>query len=166
MSDLGHRMHSLPTFFSSLVPGHAGPAALVGLGASVASLLPLAYAWRRVRGEDTLPLLWTFTSLVGVLVDPHIFDYDLSVLVLAGLVWGSATPGARVWLAGFYLLMFLRLPIPFGDGVLQPTVPFMLAACLAVWRQMGLPVPFERWTVAASASSARQAPSPAERAVG
>ena len=63
--------------------------------------------------------------MVAVLVDPHLVDYDLVILVLTGLLIGATVPGGRWWLLGVYLALLGSLlfdvTLPFG-GQLQPTV--------------------------------------------
>ena len=93
--------------------------------------------------EDHAIALFGFQSgaalatVVGVLVDPHIFDYDLTVLVLAALLVGTVEPRARWWFLGFYALLFLREPLPVGDQFFQPTVPVLVAFAVWLWKHVG-----------------------------
>ncbi len=107
--------------------------------------MPLVRIWRAPdswgRGVDAR---WAFSSIVAVLIDPHIFDYDLSVLVLSGILVGRSLSGARWWLLGFYVLAFLRVPIPVGVVYLQPTVPVLCAAAVWLWRHVDFGTPAVR----------------------
>src|SRR5262249_32217847 len=71
------RMASLKSFFDSLLPGSGRPLAVsLYAAASVALLSALAAVWAARR--TTLQVSWILTSLVAVLVDPHLVDYDLT----------------------------------------------------------------------------------------
>jgi hypothetical protein len=103
----------------------------------------LARVWKRADAwQDQLPIRWAFTSAVAVLIDPHLVDYDLAVLVLTGLLIGAAHPDGRWWAVGFYVAMLgallfdLRLPI--AEVQLQLTVPLLLALAWWSWRRLGL----------------------------
>jgi alpha-1,2-mannosyltransferase len=129
----GFRMHSFKSFFDLLLPEAPALALALSIVGSVVVLVPLLRLWqsRAVFRERALPLVYALAMVVGVLVDPHIFDYDLSILVFAALLVGTVEPRARWWFLGFYALLFLREPLPVGDRYLQPTV--LVLACLAVW---------------------------------
>jgi len=121
-----------------VLPDGPGLALTLSLAASVAVLVPLLSLWRSptVFRERVLPLAYAFASVVGVLVDPHIFDYDLSVLVLAAMLVGTVEPRARWWFLGFYALLFLREPVPIGDVYLQLTVPVLVLFAVWLWRRV------------------------------
>src|SRR5205823_1597839 len=95
----GFRMHSLKSFFDLLLPENGGLALALSLAGSAVLLGALVRlsASPSVWIGRTLPLFFALASVVGVLVDPHIFDYDLTVLVLAALLVGSVEPRARWW---------------------------------------------------------------------
>jgi hypothetical protein len=134
----GFRMHSLKSFFDLLMPENAGLALALSLGGSAALLTALVRLATSplVWIERTLPLFYAFASVVGVLVDPHIFDYDLTVLVLAALLVGTVEPRARWWFLGFYALLFLRQPLPVGDQFFQPTVLVLVAFAVWLWMRI------------------------------
>src|SRR5437773_607594 len=132
-------MHSLKSFFDLLMPEYPGLALALSLGGSAALLTALVRLATSpsVWIERTLPLFYAFASVVGVLIDPHIFDYDLTVLVFAALLVGTIEPPARWWFLGFYVLLFLREPVPVGDQFFQPTVLVLVAFALWLWRHLG-----------------------------
>jgi alpha-1,2-mannosyltransferase len=131
----GFRMHSLKSFFDLLIPN--GPAFALALTLLASAVLLLAMA--RTAAS---PAVWTSRMLapfyalacvIGVLVDPHIFDYDLTVLVLVALLVGPLEPRARWWFLGFYGLLFLREPLPLGNVYLQVTIPVLVAFAVWLW---------------------------------
>jgi alpha-1,2-mannosyltransferase len=130
------RMMSLKSFLDVLLPR----ASNLGLGLYVATSVVLlaglvAVWWPRHR--RSLAHAWTFTSLVAVLVDPHLVDYDLSVLVAAGVLASTLIPQLRWWMVVLYLLLFLRVQVPLGEANLQVT-PLVLTWCLyLVWLHVG-----------------------------
>jgi hypothetical protein len=141
----GYRMHSLKAFFDLLLPSQPGVALALCAGASGLVLLPLVRAWSAAHAwSEQLPIRWALTTAVAVLVDPHLLDYDLAVLVLTGLLIGVALPQGRWWAFGFYValtaaLMFdLRLPL--AEMQLQLTVPLLLAFAWWSWRRLGQPL--------------------------
>jgi len=121
-----YRMHSLKAFFDLLLPGQSGIGlALYGAG-SVGLLVPLVRIWSVDSAwRDHVGLRWALTSVIAVLLDPHLVDYDLVILVLSGLLIGATVPRGRWWLFGVYLALLGSLVfdviLPFG-GQLQPTV--------------------------------------------
>jgi hypothetical protein len=128
------RMHSLKAFFDLLLPGQT-VASLVFYAATGTGLLVLLWrAWAR-RGND-LALLWILTTLVAVLVNPHLVDYDLTVLVAAGVLAASVMPELRWCIVFMYPLLLFRAQLPLGDSALQMTVPLMLFCALYTWRRL------------------------------
>jgi hypothetical protein len=66
---------------------------------------------------------------VAVLIDPHLIDYDLTVLVPAGVFMALALPRTRVALVAMYIITLTRPHIQVGDGAIL-VIPIVLAACL------------------------------------
>jgi hypothetical protein len=62
-------------------------------------------------------------SLLAVLADPHLVDYDLSVLVLAGVFAWSMMAELRWPIVLLYVVGLLRLQVPIGVGALQLSWP-------------------------------------------
>jgi alpha-1,2-mannosyltransferase len=129
------RMHSLKGFFDLLLPTHGQAALALSAAAALGLLVPLTRLWARAGSWSPagLPSRFALTLLVGVLVDPHLFDYDLTVLVLAALLTGPIVPAARWWFLGVYLLLFLRVPLPVGGLNIQPSVPVLAAFTWWLW---------------------------------
>jgi len=128
------RMASLKSFFDALLSGNAS----LGLGLYLASAVLLlggvVAVWSSRRTSRRLA--WIFTCLVAVLVDPHLVDYDLSVLVPAGVLAATLVPGTRAWIALLYPLLVFRVQLPLGDSVLQ-FGPLVIAVCLGlVWSHL------------------------------
>ncbi|MBV9169167.1 MAG: DUF2029 domain-containing protein [Chloroflexi bacterium] len=126
------RMLSLKTFFELVLPD--APVVSLLLYAACAILLVglLLRAWRHHR-EGDLPLLWAATSLVAVLVDPHLVDYDLSVLVPAALLAIVLIPRTHWPMAIFYVLILFRGAVPIGSATLQLGTLLLLACLFIVW---------------------------------
>jgi hypothetical protein len=83
--------------------------------------------------KRNLPLLWAFTMFVVLLADPHLLDYDLTVLVLPGLLLVGALSDAPWWIAGMFLVTLVDLPLPFGPANLQLGVLMLAALALRLW---------------------------------
>ena len=93
-----------------------------------------ASQWRR-----RFDLAWIYTSLAAVLVDPHLVDYDLSVLVAAGIVGAALVPRLAPAIVLLYLVALLRAQVPLGDASVLLT-PVVLAGCtVRVYRQIHTP---------------------------
>lgn len=134
----GFRMHSLKSFFDLLLPTNAAFALALSVVVSLAlavTLVRLAAstsAWR----PASLPWLYALICVLGVLVDPHIFDYDLAILLCSAILIGTLDHAARWWFLGFYALMFLREPIPVGDVYVQLSVPALVVFAWWLWRRL------------------------------
>jgi hypothetical protein len=126
----GWRMASVKAFFDSLLPGLASVSLVLYAAVSVALLAALLRLW--TRPSVSLPLAWVFTCLVVVLVDPHLVDYDLTVLAAAGVVGAAFVPRLAWVILPLYFVSLLRSQIPLGDtSNLQLTAPLLLVC--AVW---------------------------------
>jgi hypothetical protein len=126
------RMASLKSFFDLLLPGSAVVSLALYAVASLVLITVLVCTW--TRPIVSLPLVWAFTSLVAVLVDPHLVDYDLTVLVSAGLVAMALVRQVRWWVVLLYVLLLLRVAVPIGDVSIQLAVP-VLAWCANLARR-------------------------------
>jgi Glycosyltransferase family 87 len=127
------RMASLKSFFDVLLPGT--PAVALGIYgvASLAMVAGVVALWS--TGQGSLQVRWIVTCLVAVLINPHLVDYDLTVLVPAGIMAATILPVTRVWMALLYPLLVIRVTLPLGDSALQLT-PLILGIILAtVWLQ-------------------------------
>jgi hypothetical protein len=130
----GWRMASLKAFLDSLFAGPRAsllPLGLYVVGAGVA-LAALVRAWLQQRAE--LPILWAFTCLVAVLVDPHLVDYDLTVLVCAGAV-GLSTEAPALWrwlTAAIYISALVRPQLPVADSTLLITPVLLVVLALVM----------------------------------
>jgi alpha-1,2-mannosyltransferase len=127
------RMHTLKTFFDLLLPAQSGWALGLYVASALALLAALLRAWSRQAAP--LPLLWVATSLVAVLVDPHLVDYDLSVLIPAGVLAAIHLPRLRWAIVLLYPMLVLRAQVPLGDSALQLTVPVLMASTAYSWLQ-------------------------------
>jgi hypothetical protein len=129
------RMASLKSSFDVLVPGQ--PSLTLGLYAATSVLLLgcLFALWASKPIRTASPhVLWVVTSLVAVLVDPHLVDYDLSVLVAAGIFAGCSMPGLRWPIVLLYVLALLRLQVPIGVAELQLTTLCLAWLTFLAWR--------------------------------
>ena len=131
------QMHSLRSFFSLLVPW---PNVALGFTLiSAATIMVLAA--RTWRSDLPLPVRFSALILAAVLVNPHLFVYDLLVLVpalilLAEWILNERTPEPRVQdvlaccLYGVYLLPLL--------GPLTMITHLQLSVLALVWLQWEL----------------------------
>ena len=130
----GWRMASAKSFFDSLLPGLGLISLSLYLATSLALLGVLFRVWS--RPVASLPGVWALTVLIALLVDPHLVDYDLTVLVLAGVL---IAPRLRqyAWLViPLYLVTLLRAQVPVGDGSLLLTTPLLACCTLFALRQI------------------------------
>jgi alpha-1,2-mannosyltransferase len=134
------RMHSLKAFFDLLLPGQPSLSLALYAVASATLLGVLAWFWSRRSFADDPRRVWALTSIVAVLVDPHIVDYDLAVLIPAAIFLAMLVPALRWTIVAMYPLSLIRVPALVGDMVVQPTVIVLLswAAALAhdCWRTL------------------------------
>jgi alpha-1,2-mannosyltransferase len=105
-------MHSLRTFWSSMLPGPAAATAYALTG--VVAVVVAARAWRRALASlDRVAVL----ALAIVLASPHLFAYDLLILAPAfvasaeRLLGGRGTPSLRVATYASYLAPIWGIPL-------------------------------------------------------
>jgi hypothetical protein len=145
----GWRMASAKAFFDSLLPGFASLSLALYVACCLALLLALVRVW--TRPAVSLPLAWAFTCLIIVLIDPHLVDYDLTVLIAAGIVGAALMPRLAWPLLALYVISLLRAQIPLGDtSTLQLTAPLLLACAAWTYRQALQPRSFEAAPMSAS----------------
>jgi hypothetical protein len=140
------RMHSLKAFFDLLLPSSTVLAWSLYAVCSAGLLALLVRAWRRRPTDLALP--FAFTGLVAVLVDPHLVDYDLSVLVLPALLALPRVPSLRWWMLLLYPLL---LQLSLGPSGVQLTTLAMAGCAAWLWptllgaragRRFALPSPW------------------------
>lgn len=131
---LAGRMYSLKAFFDVLLPGQSITSLVLSILCSVVVLGLLARAWR-VHGSlhRDLPLLWVLTMLGAVLVDPHLLDYDLTVLILPALLIVGMLPEASWWMVGMFVVTAIDAPLIVGPVNLQLGVVLVAALAARVW---------------------------------
>ena len=146
----GWRMASLKSFFDALLPGQtlasltlyaASTAGLLFLllrawsqpGGSPDLMLPRTHAQEWARASRSLAILWACTSLIAVLVDPHLVDYDLTVVVPAVVLAAGHIPRLRWPIVLLYLVILFRAQAPLGAASAQLAVP-LLAFCALLIR--------------------------------
>jgi hypothetical protein len=133
---LAGRMYSLKAFFDVLLPDRAGAALGLSVICSLAVVALVIRVWRAPGAfHHDLALRWVLTMLAALLVDPHLLDYDLTVLVLPGLLIVDTSSEAPWWIAGLFLLTAIDLPLTLGPVNLQlGTVLLAALACRVWWR--------------------------------
>jgi hypothetical protein len=126
------RMASLKPFFDALTPAATPVAEGLYVIAALVLLIAVIAMWSLRRLN--LPLAWAFASLAAVLIDPHLVDYDLTVLVAAGVLALPLLRAAQWLTVALYPLLLLRLAVPFGDQSV-PLTPVVLAVMAwIIWR--------------------------------
>jgi hypothetical protein len=133
---LAGRMYSLKAFFDVLLPDQTSVALGLSLICSLVVVGVMIRVWRvpDALGQD-LALRWVLTMLAALLVDPHLLDYDLTVLVLPGLLIVSALSEAPWWIVSLFVLTAIDLPLSAGPVNLQLGAVLLAAfACRIWWR--------------------------------
>jgi hypothetical protein len=133
----GWRMSSISTLVAQLAPGQESLALMVTLVLTVGLVAMLIVLWRRPRAVYLSAFGWSLTVLIATLVDPHLVDYDLTVLVLVGMLVLPPVSPLRLLTVLLYALMLTRPQIPLGAGALQP-VPLVLLAGAFLVHRLGL----------------------------
>jgi alpha-1,2-mannosyltransferase len=127
------QMHSLRSFWTLLVPWPEIALPLYLLS-SIAVIAIAAAVW---RSASSLALRFSALTLAAVLVNPHLFVYDLLALapvflVLSGWVLTHASSAIRLLL---YLAFILPLLGPLSRWThFQLSVPVFVALLWALWR--------------------------------
>jgi len=131
------QMHSLRSFFSLLVPWPELALAFYALS----SIVILAIATSVWKSSAPLALRFSALTLAAVLINPHLFVYDLLVLVpvlllLANWVLTNAShPSSAVLHVLTYLAFVLPLFGPLSRWThLQLSVPVFTALLWVLWR--------------------------------
>jgi hypothetical protein len=125
----GWRMASAKALFDSLLPRVGWLSLLAYFFVAVGLLTLLWRVWRRPPVD--LPVAFALTCLVAVLVDPHLVDYDLTILIAAGVVASTLVPRYALAILPIYVVTILRAQIALGSAALQVTAPLLLV--LTVW---------------------------------
>jgi hypothetical protein len=68
-----------------------------------------------------------------VLVDPHLLDYDLTVLILPALLIVGMLPEASWWMVGMFVVTAIDAPLIVGPVNLQLGVVLVAALAARVW---------------------------------
>ena len=104
------RMVSLKAFLDILLPDSATIAWVVYVVLAAPILALTLRAWS--RRSLLLGVLWPTTVLVAVLVDPHLVDYDLTILVAAATIASWQATRAVVWVTcALYFITLLRIQV-------------------------------------------------------
>lgn len=126
----GWRMASAKAFLDALLPTFASLSLALYVVVTLALLAATAFVWS--RRSVNRPAAWLFTCLVAVLVDPHLVDYDLTVLLAGGIVAATLMPRLAWPTAALYAIALLRAAVPLGEQVsVQLTAPLLVA--MALW---------------------------------
>jgi hypothetical protein len=83
-----HGMYSWSAFWELLL-GNNVAAALLGYACALATFFWMCLLWRQVGNRSAtseMPLLYAITVCATILISPHLFAYDLALLVLPGLI--------------------------------------------------------------------------------
>lgn len=140
----GWRMASAKAFFDALLPSFATASLVLYALLSVVVLAALASVWT-LRRNVTLPVAFALTCLVAVLIDPHLVDYDLTVLAAAAIVAASLVPRLAWAIVPLYIVTLLRASIPVGEVSLQLTAPLLLACAVCLYLQYRREVRCAAW---------------------
>jgi hypothetical protein len=136
------QMHSLRSFWTLLVPWPQPAFALYAV-TSVAAIALAASSW---RSSAPLALRFSGLTLAAVLVNPHLFVYDLLALApaLLLLVDWTLTHPQHLSSATLRLLIYLAFVLPLIGPVsqwthLQLSVPVFAALLCLLWRTSRTP---------------------------
>jgi hypothetical protein len=132
----GWRMASAKSFFDALLPASAWGSFAAYAAVGLLSLIALARVWTRPNMD--LRAAFVFTVLVAVLIDPHLVDYDLTVLVAAAVVGAALVPRLLWAIIPLYLVTMLRAQIPIaGAANVQLAAPLLVCCAVVVYRKLG-----------------------------
>jgi hypothetical protein len=136
------QMHSLRSFWSLLIPWPEAALAVYAL-TSLAILVIAAAVW---KSSAPLALRFSALTLAAVLVNPHLFIYDLLVLApaLMLLVDWTLTHAEHPATAALKLLVYLAFLLPLFGPLsqwthLQLSVPVFSAVLWVLWRNSKTP---------------------------
>ena len=131
-------MHSLPAFFLLLLPSHEPAARILGALASIAVLVWMRRTQPRYA-PATLSRWFAVAVAATVLASPHLFLYDLTLLVLPALLCWPATDddawaggAALVWVATVFSGPIVRAMQTLVGPAFQLSVPVILAVAAAL----------------------------------
>jgi hypothetical protein len=110
-------MHSLKSFFAILLPWPA--VALAAYAATAIAVAVIAVRVWNVRAP--LELRYAALLLGSVLVDPHVYSYELVVLVPALMLLGAWALEHRVVSVGFWVVLGLCYALPALDALTSLT---------------------------------------------
>lgn len=141
------QMHSLRSFWSLLIPWTSTPGPQLALAlyviTSIAVIALAASAW---KSPAPLALRFSALTLAAVLVNPHLFVYDLLVLAPALLLLADSalTTPLQANSSALKSLLYLTFLLPLFGPVsqwthLQLSVPAMSALLLLLWRLSATP---------------------------
>jgi alpha-1,2-mannosyltransferase len=131
---LAGRMYSLKALFDVLLPGQSNGALILSAIGSLGLLGLLVRVWRvRDALSRDLSVRCAFTFIVALLVDPHLLDYDLTVLVLPSLLMVGVVSDAPWWIAGLFIVTMIDLPLSLGILNLQIGVLLLVALAIRLW---------------------------------
>ncbi len=71
--------------------------------------------------------------LVAVLINPHVLDYDLTVLLLAGMLLVDALPITRWWLLAIFVLALVDAPWQLGAIKVQICTVLLISLAVRLW---------------------------------
>lgn len=130
------KSHAWSGFFALLLGGPGSAAQVMTLLASGATILIVALALRGPLDFGSRRFAWQFAALIAatVLISPHLYTYDLTVLLLPlGLVAVDARhqPLPLRWLALLLFCLAGLSPQLAGVTGLQITVPLLFAYLVA-----------------------------------
>ncbi len=129
----GWRMASAKSFFDALLPGFSTVSITLYTLTCVVLLAGLARAW--LQRSVNLPTAWALTCLVAVLIDPHLVDYDLTVLAAAALIAAPLVPKLLWAIVPLYVVTLLRAQIPLGEVAALQLAQLLLVGCaVTLWR--------------------------------
>lgn len=136
------QMHSLLSFWKMLIPWHGVVWVLYVLSA-LGAVLVAAAVW---KSSTSLGIRFSALVLAAVLVNPHIYIYDLLVLVVPLLLltdWvvrNADDPLATTVTSLLYLIFILPLFGPASRWThVQLSVPAFAAMLVALWRISAMP---------------------------
>jgi glycosyl transferase family 87 len=129
------QMHSLRSFWTLLIPSPPVALALYLLTAAV-TIAIAALVW---KSSSPLPIRFAALTLAAVLADPHLFIYDLVVLVPAFLLLTVQTAGASPRSLALRALIYFASLLPLFGPLsrwthLQFSVPVFVALLWFLWR--------------------------------
>jgi hypothetical protein len=128
------RMFSVKALWDLLSPNQSQATLVMTVLTVIGLLAVLLRTWTLGQAPHrSIGLRWSVTVAIAVLVNPHILDYDLTLLLLPGLLLVTTQPLTRWWALAMYVVALVDAPLVIGSMKLQVATLLLLTLVLHLW---------------------------------